>query len=113
MKQSIFNKVALGITLMLGLSSCDDRELVTIDNESAPVVMDLSKSNLILDANFPNNPALKVQDSPNWPPLCPICEERLSLSSQMAAEGATVRGYRCAPCGRDFTWKTLQAETNG
>ena len=60
MKQSIFNKVALGITLMLGLSSCDDRELVTIDNESAPVVMDLSKSNLILDANFPNNPALTV-----------------------------------------------------
>ena len=60
MKHSIFQKVAAGIIIILGLSACDDREIVTIETKTAPVLMDLSKSTLVLDANFPSNPALTV-----------------------------------------------------
>lgn len=60
MKHSIFHKLAAGIVIISGLSSCDDRELITIDSQTAPVIMDLSKSNLVLDANFPSNPALTI-----------------------------------------------------
>lgn len=48
--------------LMAGLMvfSCDDREIIQVDNESAPIVMDLSAENVVLDKNFTTNPALTV-----------------------------------------------------
>lgn len=60
MKHSIFQKFAFGIAIILGLTSCEDREIIKIDSEIAPVLMDLSKSNLVLDENFQNNPALTI-----------------------------------------------------
>ena len=60
MKHSIFQKLAAGIIILSGLSACDDREIVTIDTETTPVLMDLSKSSLVLDPNFPANPALTI-----------------------------------------------------
>jgi len=60
MKHTIFKHLFLAVTLILGLTSCEDRELITIDNQSAPIVMDLSADHLYLDSNFPGNPALTV-----------------------------------------------------
>ncbi|MFD2544040.1 SusE domain-containing protein [Kaistella montana] len=50
--------------MILGLSSCEDRELITIAPEAAPIVMDLSAQTLVLDPNFPSNPAITV----SWDP---------------------------------------------
>ncbi len=60
MKHTILKHLFLAITLILGLISCEDREIITIDKQNDPIVMDLSKDHLYLDQNFPDNPALTV-----------------------------------------------------
>lgn len=60
MKNNIFKHLFLAVTLILGLSSCEDRDIITTDNVASPIVMDLSANSLILDKNFPGNPALTV-----------------------------------------------------
>lgn len=62
MKNNILKHLFLSTATVLGLASCEDREIITIENESAPIVMDLSTQNLFLDSNFPANPALTI----NW-----------------------------------------------
>ena len=48
-KNNIFKHLFLAVTLILGLASCEDRDIVTIDNLAAPIVMDLSANSLVLD----------------------------------------------------------------
>ncbi len=60
MKNNIFKHLFLAVMLILGLSSCEDRDIITIDNVASPIVMDLSANSLVLDKNFPGNPALTV-----------------------------------------------------
>ena len=60
MKKYNFIKFILGVFVFLGLTSCDDRELITIDSKSAPILIDLSTDNLILDSKFPTNQALTI-----------------------------------------------------
>lgn len=50
------------LIMLFAIVGCQDREIVTIDDQNAPVVMDLSTQSLILDSNFPSNPVLTV----NW-----------------------------------------------
>ena len=64
MKNNIFKHIFLALTLILGLASCEDRDIITAENVSAPMMMDLSTKSLILDQNFPSNLALTV----NWEP---------------------------------------------
>lgn len=60
MKNTIINKLLLAVIMIFGLVSCEDRDIITIDNQAAPIVMDLSAENLFLDKNFPQNPTLTV-----------------------------------------------------
>lgn len=60
MKNNIFKRLFFALVMILGLTSCEDRELITIENSAAPIVMDLSQDNLILESNFPGNPALTI-----------------------------------------------------
>ena len=60
MKNNIIKHILLAVTLILGLSSCEDRDIITIENVASPIVMDLSANSLVLDKNFPGNPALTV-----------------------------------------------------
>lgn len=60
MKNNIFKGVFLLLISLLGLISCSDREIVTIDNQSAPILMDVSKESVFLDKHFPDNPAFNV-----------------------------------------------------
>lgn len=62
MKNNILKHFVLATATIIGLTSCEDREIITIENQSAPIVMDLSAQNLVLDSNFPANPALTI----NW-----------------------------------------------
>lgn len=64
MKNNIFKHFLLTSATILGLASCEDRDIVTIDNASAPIVMDLSSQSLVLDSNFPSNPALTIKWEP-------------------------------------------------
>lgn len=64
MKNKIINRILLVAVMLLGLSSCEDREIITVDNGNAPIIMDLSTSTLNLDSNFPDNPALTVSWNP-------------------------------------------------
>lgn len=58
----INNKYIIALLMLFSIVACDDRELVTVEGQSSPIVADLSTTNLFLDKNFPNNPALTV----NW-----------------------------------------------
>jgi len=60
MKNITINKLFLAVIMIFGLISCEDRDIITVENQSAPIVMDLSAENLFLDQNFPQNPALTV-----------------------------------------------------
>ena len=64
MKNILVKKLLLAVIMIFGLISCEDRDIITVENQSAPIVMDLSAENLFLDQNFPQNPALTV----NWEP---------------------------------------------
>lgn len=58
--KTFLNKIIFACLAATVLYGCDDRELVTVENTSSPMVMDLSSRELFLDSNFPDNPALIV-----------------------------------------------------
>ena len=60
MKNNIFKKVFLTLAAVVGLTSCDDREIINVDKADSPIVVNLSSNKLFLDSNFPDNPALTV-----------------------------------------------------
>ena len=60
MKNNIFKGVFLILFALLGFVSCSDRDLVTIENQAAPIVMNVSAETIFLDKNFPDNPALNI-----------------------------------------------------
>ena len=60
MKHNHIIKAIFAFLIFLGLSSCDDRELIQVENNAAPIVMDLSAEHIFLDSNYPDNPALNV-----------------------------------------------------
>jgi hypothetical protein len=60
MKNNHIFKAVFALMIILGLSSCDDREIVQVENGAASIVMDLSAEQLLLDRNYPDNPALNV-----------------------------------------------------
>ena len=60
MNKKIFNIIAFAIIAIIGLIACDDRNDTIIDTTKSPIVVDLSTSKLILDSNFPKNPALTI-----------------------------------------------------
>ena len=60
MNKKIFNIIAFAVISILGLIACDDRNDSLIETKQAPIVIDLSTNKLVLDSNFPKNPALTV-----------------------------------------------------
>lgn len=60
MKKVFFNKIVLTVIALFTIIACQDRELVTVDNQSAPIALDTSTQTLFLDKNFPTNPALTL-----------------------------------------------------
>lgn len=59
-KYSIIQKLLLALVVMIGLLSCEDREKMTVENQSAAILLDTSKETVFLDKNFPDNPALNL-----------------------------------------------------
>ena len=60
MNKKIFNIIVFAVISILGLIACDDRNDSLIETKQAPIVLDLSTNKLVLDSNFPKNPALTV-----------------------------------------------------
>ncbi|RKE79752.1 uncharacterized protein DUF5019 [Epilithonimonas arachidiradicis] len=92
-----YNRFFLAIAVIIGLMSCEDREIVTIDEQSPAVVMDLSTQSLMLDANFPNNQVLTV----TWKPASfnvPVqMNYQLEISATENFENSTILGLSTAP----------------
>lgn len=81
MKNNIFKHFFLAVGLFLGITSCEDREIVNIDNQASSVIIDLSKNDLILDSNFPSNPALTI----NWSSATYTVPVEVKYELQMSA----------------------------
>ena len=64
MKNNNLYKLIVTLIMLIGIVSCEDREDLMIEPTGSAIIMDLSTSNLVLDENFPANPALTV----NWEP---------------------------------------------
>lgn len=60
MKNNHLYKALFALLIFVGLYSCDDRELVQVENTGAPITMNLSQEKIFLDKNYPDNPALNV-----------------------------------------------------
>ena len=60
MNKKILNIIVFAIIAVMGLIACEDRNDTIIDTTKSPIVVDLSTSKLILDSNFPKNPALTI-----------------------------------------------------
>jgi len=82
MKHTIFKHLFLAIALILGVISCEDREIITIDNQSAPIMMDLSADSLNLDPVFPGNPALTI----TWQPATYTVPAEIKYKVEMSAD---------------------------
>lgn len=61
MKNNIIKQSILAVTVTLAFMSCEDRELLTIDNKSTAIVMDLSAQKLILNSDAPASSALTIR----------------------------------------------------
>ena len=92
MKNNIFKHLFLAVTLILGLSSCEDRDIVTVDNVASPIVMDLSANSLILDKNFPGNPALTV----TWQSAAYSVPTEISYRIEIAGDKEFAKPYTLA-----------------
>ncbi|MDQ0477211.1 MULTISPECIES: SusE domain-containing protein [Chryseobacterium] len=92
MKNNIFKHIFLAVTLILGLISCDNREIITIDNVSSPIVMDLSANSLVLDKNFPGNPALTV----TWQSAAYSVPTEISYRIEIAVDKDFAKPYTLA-----------------
>lgn len=62
--RNIIKTILFAFAVMFSLISCENREVIIVDKESAPIILDLSKDALVLDQHFPNNPALTL----TWEP---------------------------------------------
>jgi hypothetical protein len=60
MKNIKIKHISLWLVMLLAIIGCEDREIINIDDQTSPVAMGLSAQNLILDSNFPANPALTI-----------------------------------------------------
>ncbi len=60
MNKKRLNIIVFAIIAVMGLIACDDRNDTIIDTTKSPIVVDLSTNKLVLDNNFPKNPALTV-----------------------------------------------------
>ncbi len=108
MKNNILKHILLAFTLIVGLSSCEDRDIITIDNVSAPIVMDLSTSSLILDQNFPSSQALTVTWAPAKFSVPVESKYNLEISSTEAfADPVTLITREQSQTNASFTTKEL------
>lgn len=60
MKNNFFNKMFFAFLMLIGIISCEEREELVVESNGSAMVMDLSTDKLILNENFPANPALTV-----------------------------------------------------
>ena len=81
-QKALQNKFFLIISLILVIISCEDREIITIDSQTAPVVMDLSTQSLILDSNFPDNQVLTI----SWKPASFNVPVQMSYQLEISAD---------------------------
>lgn len=65
MKNSYIYKLCFALLMLIGITSCADREELLVEPNGSAIVMDLSKENLVLDQNFPLNPALNITWQPS------------------------------------------------
>ena len=99
MKNTIVNKLLLAVIMIFGLMSCEDRDIITIDNQSAPIVMDLSAENLFLDKNFPQNPALTV----NWERASFTVPVEVKYHLEISSSAAFTNPYLLAQTAQSVT----------
>lgn len=60
MKKNIFKKMILAIIAIFSIYACSDRDTLTVENQGAPIILDLSAESVVLDGNFSNNPAITL-----------------------------------------------------
>lgn len=60
MKHHLINKIFFAFLMLIGIISCEEREELVVESNGSAMVMDLSTDKLILNENFPANPALTV-----------------------------------------------------
>ncbi len=88
MKNSIVTHIFWALVLLVGLTSCEDRELITIENQEAPMMMDLSATSLVLDKNFPGNTALTISWAPATFSVPTEVKYRVEISADQSFENA-------------------------
>lgn len=110
MKNNIFKGVFLLLISLLGIISCSDREIVTIDNQSAPILMDVSKESVFLDKNFPDNPAFNV----TWDVAKYTVPVQITYRIQVSADNKFTKPITLgtvASSGRTATYTNAQMNT--
>lgn len=110
MKNNIFKGVFLLLISLLGIISCSDREIVTIDNQSAPILMDVSKESVFLDKNFPDNPAFNV----TWDVAKYTVPVQITYRIEVSADNKFTKPFTLgtvASSGRTATYTNAQMNT--
>lgn len=103
MKKSILNKILLAVSCIFLVLSCEDREIVTVENQSAPEIVGLSASALILDSNFTSNPALTV----TWNPAEYSVPTEISYELEAASDAAFTTPYSLSSLTQSVRYVTF------
>jgi hypothetical protein len=106
MKLKIQNKIFLALTLILGLVSCQERDMVMIDNQDSPMALDLSTDKLFLDKNFPENPALTI----TWSAATYTVPTAVKYKVEVASEDEFLKPVLLATATSPDNFKTLTAK---
>lgn len=106
MKKNVINKILFIIIAIFGFIACEDRDLITIDNQSAPIVLDLSTETLVLDKNFPNNPAITM----SWEPAKYSIPTEIRYKVEVSKDNSFNDSYTLGTVAGSFRAVTFSVE---
>lgn len=89
MKRNIINKVLFIFFAIISFIACEDRDLIKIDNQSAPIMLDVSAEKLVLDRNFPNNPAITL----SWQSATYTVPTEIKYKVEVSKDNAFTKPY--------------------
>lgn len=89
MKNYLIFKIGFALAIFFCIFSCEDREDLLVEPNNAALVMDLSTDNLVLDENFPSNPALNL----TWEPATYSVPVEIKYSVEISATESFDEAY--------------------
>ncbi|WP_034691105.1 SusE domain-containing protein [Kaistella palustris] len=106
MKKNIFTKMILALIAVFSIYACSDRDMLTVENQGAPMILDLSAESVVLDGNFANNPAVTLA----WQTATYSAPTEVSYAIQASGDAEFTAPYELGTVNQSVRTVTYSAE---